>query len=250
MRDDFHSVFTGGSGNRYPYAHVVKDPVRDDDGSPIPSARRSRRLVKGWREDWCRRYHAVDRFLRSRLGRPWNEVLGEIARAMAGEPSARAVIEHAQRIVCTGGLVDGRLVTARGYRVHGFYVDGNGLLAELPTEGYRDSYVRRANAHLLDPTSMLLAEGHVLSLADGVWYECRWVVEMVGARGSYPGFASRKCVGKRQLGRREIDRHGLRDWPELVARFKASIRNRSFDRGLKRRMEAMADEARRALVVR
>lgn len=247
MRDDFHSVFTGGSGKRFPYARIVTGAIHDDDDLPVPRARRTRRLDRSWREDWCRRYGVIDRFLRSRLGRPWPDVLEEIARAVSGTPSGHAVLDQAERLVCAGGLVDGRLVTARGYRLHGFYVDGEGRLAELPSAGYRDWNVRQAHPHLVDPASMCLGEGHALNRIDGIWYEVRWIDDVVGARDARSGFPVRRTTCKRQLGRREIDRTGLRAWPDLVAEFRASIRNRRFDRALKRRMEAMAGKAADAL---
>jgi hypothetical protein len=247
MRDDFHSVFTDGSGKRYPYARIVADVIRDDDDLPVPRGRRIRRLDRSWREDWCRRYALVDRFLRSRLGHPWPEVLAEVAHAVAGTPSGHAVLDQAQRLVCSGGLVDGRLVSARGYRLHGFYVDAEGRLAELPTLGYRDWNVRQAHPHLVDPASMRLGHGHAFSRIDGVWYELRWTDDVAGARDARSGFAVRRYTLKRQLGRREIDRAGLRIWPDLVAEFRASIRNRRYDRTLKRRMESMARKAADAL---
>ena len=243
MRDDFHSVFTGGSGIRHPFARVVPEAIRDDDELPVPSARRIRRLDKGRREDWCRRYGLVGRFLRSRAGLPWTDVSAEIARAVAGTPSGRAVLDHAERLVCAGGLVDGRLVTARGWRLHGFYLDGEGRLAELPSAGYRDWSVRHAHPHLVDPAAMRLGEGHAFERIDGIWYEIRWIHDVVGARDAGFGFGVRRVTHKRQLGRREIDRTGLRAWPGLVAEFRASIRNRRFDQALKRRMEGIARKA-------
>lgn len=247
MRDDFHCVFTGGSGIRYPSARIVREAIRDDDGLAVPRARRIRRLDRGWREDSCRRYGLVDRFLRSRLGRPWPDVLAEIAEAVAGTPSGHAVLDHAERLVCAEGLVEGRLVTARGYRLHGFHVDGEGRLAELPSSGYRDWNVRQAHPHLVDPAAMRLGEGHAFERIHDVWYEVRWFHDVVGARDARTGFGVRRVTSKRQLGRREIDRAGLRCWPGLVAEFRASIRNRRFDRILARRMEGMARKAADAL---
>lgn len=247
MRDDFHSVFTDGSGTRFPYARLVPEAIRDDDGIPVARARRTRRLVRSWREDWCRRYGVIGRFLRSRLGRPWDEVRAEIDRAVSATPSGRAALDHADRLVCTGGLVDGHLVTARGRRLHGFYVDDEGYLAELASAGYRDHNVLRAHLHLVDPASMRLGEGHAYSRVAGVWYELRWIDDVAGARDARSGFPVRRFTLKRQLGHREIDRAGLRDWPDLVDGFRASVTNRRFDRDLARRMEAMAKKAAKAL---
>jgi hypothetical protein len=242
MRDDFHSVFTGGSGTRYPFARIVAEPLRHDDGLPIPRSRSIRRLDRGWREDWCRRYRPIDRFLRSRLGRSWPDVLAEIARAVSGTPSGRDVVEHAERIVCSGGLVEGRLVTARGYWLHGFYVDDEGRLAELPSTGYRDWNVRQVHFHLVDLSAMRLGEGHAYERIDDVWYHVRWFDDVVGARGDRTGFGVRRITCKRQ-----IDRAGLRIWPGLVAEFRASIGNHRFDRALARRMEGMARKASDAI---
>lgn len=242
MRDDFHSVFTGGPGIRHPFARIVRERVLDDDGLPVSRARPVRRLEKGWREDWCRNYELVDRFLRARLGRPWGVVRAEIADAVRGTPSGGAVLKHADRIVAPWGIVDGRLAGPRGYRRHGFHVDAEGRLAELLPRGDRDSAVRRAHSRLLDPDAMPLGKGRAIERIGGVWYERRWT-----EAAPFASVGDRTHVAKRQLAKAEIDRLGLREWPDLVAAFRGSIRNRHFDRGLKTRMEKLAEAAARAL---
>lgn len=244
MREDFHSAFTGAPGVRYPYARTVREPLRDDDGHPVLRSRRVRRLEKGCREEWCRNFGLVGRFLRSRLGRPWVEVRAEMAGSVRGTPSGVAVLQHADRIVAPWGIRGGRLLGPRGDRLHGFYVDAEGRLAELPQSGYRDWHVRQVNARLLDPDAMPLGQGREFKRIDGIWYVCLPVGE-----GAFAADRDRTRIEKRQLSKVEIDRYGLRNWPGLVTAFAGSIRNRNFDRGMRRRMERLAEAAARALDV-
>lgn len=152
------------------------------------------------------------------------------------------MLNHADRIVAPWGVVDGRLAGLRGYRRHGFHVDSEGRLRELLPRGDRDWAVRRAHSRLLDPDAVPLGERHAFERIDGVWYECRWT-----EAAPFASDGDRTYVAKRQLAKAEIDRLGLREWPDLVAAFRRSIRNRHFDRGLKARMEKLAEAAARAL---
>jgi len=114
------------------------------------------------------------RFLRSRLGRPWDKVYAEIRGRIDGRGVlGNHVLDHLFWEVETNCVLVGReLRTAEGNRVYGFYVHPrSGLLLEAP----RYSWKRKARRY---PVRWVYGpQGERYQRFDGLWFQVEYRLE-------------------------------------------------------------------------
>lgn len=168
MRQDFVSVYNEPGRCRRGIEDCVRrgrEP-RDPDDLPgfvgMADARR-----RGWdRKPRDRSYSALSRWLRSMVGRAWDDVWSEICR-QADSRSARArwLRRDAARQVDlhTRRDEDGTLrVHPRGREVTGLYVDPEGVLRFVDRPRVRTRFV--------DPDHVPIDAARCYRRIDGIWY--------------------------------------------------------------------------------
>jgi hypothetical protein len=174
------------------------------------------------------------RFLRSRVGRPWDEVYSEICQRINRDSAVQLhVWQHLWDYVCKDAAeVDGRLVSSRdGRPLHGwpwaasFVVHPRtGALCLAPQDEQR---FKRNNHRKAPPDYVPVDATHQYRRINGLWFEVelrpfpdgRWdfwdvvfrrQASQLSARDLVVAYgASMYAVGKRQLGKREIRRAGF-----------------------------------------
>lgn len=253
MRNDFCHVYTDGhNGPRFPYHRTKRSRILDEDGAAIRGGRTYRDAERGWRESDNVRHSLIRRFLTSRVGRVWNDVVSEVAYAVRGDSLGHDVMQgflSSWRVDRKCILIDGELHDPRGCVVRGFYVDPvDGVLRH--TDGGYSRYewcTRRKLEAFLDGDLLTLNEPGadlkaVYERVGGCWFYRRWK--------DVPAYASGREVYrlkaetfKRQLSRKEVARLGLAEWTRLAGELKASINRRHYDERVHRRLVAIRDHA-------
>lgn len=171
MRKGFLDAFFAGPGPDEEACVRKGRAPRDPDDLP-----RQLGIGDGRRRGWNRKrtrlsYAFVRRWLRSRVGRRWDDVWSEVC-AFAGsggfleDTLRRAVLQEVETSPIRGE--GGRFMVACRFRgivpAHGLVVDPDGILRNIVGE--------RVPARPAPPVERVaLAEGHELRLIDGFWYE-------------------------------------------------------------------------------
>ena len=246
MRNDMHKVVVerarGGQAwaKKFPRPHVPFDDLPKYQGIKQAHAHRK------WFTDVL---GPLRRWLRSQVGRPWNNVYSEACAVIKPDSVVRAHIKthlldfvlrdtfmHQREVWCfaryrwfgTNELPVLRLAT----RWTSFYVHPEtGLLCEIPPQRRARWRDKTAEAHA--QIQRWVNDTTLLRRLNGSWFECR--VEAFPARDlrhegplrfdlNVHRLISRddakhlygrtvRCVAKRQLSRRELQRHGLVNRP-------------------------------------
>jgi hypothetical protein len=227
MRDDMAKLLVErprkGGGVGYPRAHVRQLQFRHFDDSPVREPHKSRHLRH---QKWFNENLApLRRFLRSSLGRPWDEVRAEIsARVPPTSTVNYHVWQHLRWEVAERAMRVGDAVYNLGghwgapARHYGFYVDpDDGRLREAVRHSNRVRRLReKATARTPDAFQVdRLLEYHRIS---DVWYAVRFAFARSTGRAwdvlkraevyLIPGRerSERYAVAKRQLNKRQIAR--------------------------------------------
>ena len=167
----------------------------------------------------------VEGYLRKACGRPWNDVYSEICRTLGhcGWAVEHIIKDHIDVETCTFRATDGSIVACnkygesvideQTYRVGSFYVEPEtGILRE--GKGYR----RYRYSKPEDPNIISLGEQKELRWIAGVWYYTEYrefevttvkTYSYSKRRYSETGIVREVSV-KRQLGKKELKRYGLR----------------------------------------
>jgi hypothetical protein len=179
-------------------------------------------------------FDPLERWLRSKVGRPWNDVYSEVCAVIKPDSLIRTQVKKhfLQLVERDAFMCDGEVFVLGPCRStvpiaslrNGFYVHPEtGLLHEIVRVALRERrQVRLANVHLnfhwLDDLIGFRRFG-------GIWFSCRFeIVPSTGRFMAYDyiagkyvgrgGLVRRKgnylhCIAKRQLSRQELRRHGL-----------------------------------------
>ncbi|MEE8508817.1 MAG: hypothetical protein V3T07_07120 [Myxococcota bacterium] len=193
-------------------------PVREDDPLREPMSRGRGTKVQS------ENFAPMLRFLRSRVGRPWNDVFSEICAGLRGDSTVKKhVHDHLLYtfVELDVRLVDGKPEISRVWSR--FYVcPKTGALRETPRG-------RNASRPKADPTIRVASETREYHQLDGQWYEIelapvprdpcalaaardavlrRPLAELVRCSGEVLreryGTPDRYAVRKRQISKREI----------------------------------------------
>jgi hypothetical protein len=243
MRSDMSKViverprlrFPLKNGSAYPRGHLENLWAPNLEDAPRMESMGGIYREKGLNEN----LQPLVRFLRSRVGRPWDDVYAEIAAQISCKSAVQKhVLDHLRGYVVENvrvveGVVEyvrhrwlGRL-ESRGMRFR-FYVDPDTRRLVLAPAA------RRTGPHWKDrpdPDRRVLSAEQELRRIEGVWYavdvapipdghgappECFDVLERCAPadpRGSKNVLwqTNRYAKRKRQLGTRELVRHGLKD---------------------------------------
>lgn len=242
MRTDMHKVVVerprGGQGwaKKFPRPHVPFDDLPKNQGIKRPHKHAK------WFTDVL---NPLRRWLRSQVGRPWNDVYSEACAVIKPDSVVRAHIKthlldfvlrdtfmHEGEVWCfaryrwfgTNELPVSLLAT----RWTGFYVHpATGALCEIPPR--RRERWRDKSTDELVRVQRWLDDTTLLCRLNGSWFECRmeaFPVRDIRHEGplrfdlNTHRLLSREdakriygravhCIAKRQLSRRELKRHGL-----------------------------------------
>jgi hypothetical protein len=221
MRDDMDKILVErprlGGGVKYPRGAEGKWGRISLDERPRREA-----IKRAW-SDWRVQKHLNEnlaplrRFLRSRRGRPWDEVYSEIReRINPASPIQLHIWQHLMWEVARDRLA---VAKARRYGFRGFYVDPEtGILHSNPD---RPRYRYRPSPSPID--FYVRFEGRYHLRIEGIWYEVdlaplpRWPVwdavqrkttDVSGVIAELPRIDGHLhyAVRKRQLGKKEIRR--------------------------------------------
>lgn len=166
MRSDFTSIFnpparTGRDDHHYKRASGDLESLPSFEGNRV---RRSRRWKYNSRHHWA----ALKRWLKSRAGNPWDQVWSEICSANDSRDNVSwKTREYILRFVEMNVRVDdeGTVWDSRGYyRVHGAYVDLDGVLRYLDRKRHR--YGRRDN-----PDIVRINKLRQFERMNGIWFD-------------------------------------------------------------------------------
>jgi hypothetical protein len=150
------------------------------------------------------------RFLRSRVGRPWNEVHSEMSQHVSCTSAVQKhVLDHVRQYVNQHPRIEGGVVLEHrwngwvplvsvGMRFSFYVCPKTGILRLAPI-GKR----KGRNKPPVDPHARTLPDGRHLRRIEGLWYE----VQLAPEDAFVPG----AIVHKRQLGTRALLAHGLRN---------------------------------------
>ncbi len=227
------------NGSAYPRGHLENRWAPDLEDAPRTESLGGTYRVKRLNEN----LQPLVRFLRSRVGQPWDDVHSEIAAQISCKSAVQKhVLDHLRDYVAENVRVVGKTIhhieyragrlESRGMRLR-FYVDPvSRRLCLAPLAPRKRRVVNGA-----DPDRRVLSPRRELRRIGGVWFEieiapipgrpsaraaCFDVVERaaldggdngVGARVSPLWQTARYATRKRQLGKREITRFGLRRSP-------------------------------------
>lgn len=252
MRNDFGHVYTDGiNGPRFPDHHVKRRPIRDEDGDVLRGGRPYREARRGWRESDNVHHSLIRRFLTSRIGRPWDDVMSEVAVTLRGDSLAHKILGELRRWRVDRDCVriDGVLHSPRGFVVRGFHVDPDDGVLRYADGGYSryEWATRRRLEDFLDGDVLPLhAKGAELKgvyerVHDG-WFHRVWreIPAFVNLREAFSLSAANR---KRQISRKEVARLRLEEWSTLAEALADSVEGRSYDDVVLRRMEAIRSAA-------
>jgi hypothetical protein len=141
-------------------------------------------MRRSWQQGWGKYFgdHVapLDRFVRSRVGRPWDRVYSEVCREMDRRSLVKLhVHQHLWMLVEKEvELIDGVAHDRRSCRplTSGFFVcPRTGLLREARRP-------RRVDGRQASPDVVRVDESHAYHRIDGIWYEIRFVPVPVEVR--------------------------------------------------------------------
>jgi hypothetical protein len=227
------------AGSAYPRGYLENRWAPDLENAPRTESMGGRYAKKRLNENLA----PLVRFLRSNVGRPWDDVHSEIAARISCRSAVQKhVLDHLRDYVVKHVSVEGGAVFYMGYR---------GLEPLVSSGGRLRFYVEpRTGALLLapctarnrrsrrdvDPGRRILSRERELRRIEGVWYDiavapipreidaraaCFDVIERTGLSGSAFDAnvsnvlwrAGRFAARKRQLCTKELERFGLRREP-------------------------------------
>jgi hypothetical protein len=186
------------------------------------------------------------RWLRSQVGRPWNDVYSEACKVIKPDSVVRNHIKfhllemverntfmHAGKVCVTSTRRQGGIIPLSDlYGPSWFYVHPEtGIFAAMPVrprQRWRDDAAERRAL-----TQRRLSDGHRLIKLDGIWFACRLQAfpaefkshdspvrydlahhRLIGPGHGYKLYGEDAfCAAKRQLSRRELRRFGLSNLP-------------------------------------
>jgi hypothetical protein len=222
------------NGSAYPRGHLENRWAPDFENAP-----RIESMGRAYGKKWLNEnLQPLVRFLRSRVGRRWDDVHSEIAAQISCNSAVQKhVLDHLRHYVVESVRIVGTTVEHLGYRgyeplrSHGmnfcFYVHPD------TRELCLAPIAPRKRKKKVDPDRLVLARDRELRRINGIWYEievapiprdpfaraaCFDVVERTvldgrdydrGARENVLWQAGRYAARKRQLSTREINRHSL-----------------------------------------
>lgn len=162
-------------------------------------------------------------YLKKQVGRPWDDIYSELREHLDFRTvSGQHIWDHVKSEVALhceerhGAVWVKAARFGAGRMIDGLYVHPRtGLLCYIPERPYR--YTKP-----VDPNVVVLDKLTTLHRFDGIWYRVTlapkdvWVPEVRYCEGKYvlrSGYFKEELVpqGKRQLGRKELRAHGLRN---------------------------------------
>jgi hypothetical protein len=194
------------TAKRLTQQEIANEDFDDDDNDA------GRHTVRSdWRDHSYPRTRPIKKWLRSQVGRPFNDVYGEMkAVKLSGYPYG-SIAELAEWMVDDKTVMFGsRIYTTKYgmmYEVDGLYVDPrNGLLCYTPERSYK--WRPR-----VDPDVHPLTENSELRKIEGIWYEQTFdlIPDPYWMRPNRQPEMIRVLKTKRQLNRRELQLAGLKN---------------------------------------
>lgn len=217
MRSDIAKVITErprkGGGLKAPKGEV-KASQRGLEEMPKREGMR-----KKWQQGWNGKESTdvigpLEGFLRKNCGRPWNKVFSEVSAVLpaSGGVSLTHARDHLfQMVELHTQIIDGELCDSKRHPIRSwveFYVCPKGFLRHQPRKKFRWDNKQ--------PTYKQLASGEFLIEDEReIWWACH----VIGNASTFPEFPLTLvakdgkqflCYSKRQLGKREIKKYGLR----------------------------------------
>jgi len=245
MRSDMSKVIVERPRLRFPLKNGSAYPRGQLENRWAPNfedAPRTESMGRSYKEKWLNEnLRPLVRFLRSRVGRRWDDVYSEIAARISCKSAVQKhVLDHLRDYVVENVRFAGdrvERIANRGYEPllsygmrFSFYVHPETRLLCLAPPGRRR---RRKQHNRVDPDRRVLSHDRELRRIDRIWYAidvaplptdpfaragCFDVLERgpVGGRAYEIGMRTnvlwrtgRYAARKRQLGAREIARYGL-----------------------------------------
>jgi hypothetical protein len=182
----------------------------------------------------------LKRWLRSNVGRPWNDVYSEGSPIFKPDNVVRAHIRfHLLQMVERNTFMRDGVVWCHDYGIESEVRGGNtcwpvfyvhpesGLLLESHSIRRKEREARRAEEERLSEVRWL-NDDVMLKRIDGIWYEFRFkklrdgagVFDLLERRVVFSHNVGHRgaCVSKHQLSRRELKQYGLVNKPMIKAR--------------------------------
>ena len=171
----------------------------------------------------------LKRFIGKQVGRPWNEVYGEIVSTLKSrDPVQQHVLQHLDGYVARRVMIDQHgSLTSPGRRRRGlpwhqpYYVDPrDGVLKESATRWKRLGIDPKPWKwrEKIDPNIRVLEKNRELRCVEGIWYEFEFVHEKMRAHDAWEfdllthtkvRANTRRAIAKRQLSHDELLAHGI-----------------------------------------
>lgn len=181
MRSDMHKVMTDTYRNRgYDAKTSVSGDKRVGKNAPLEDLPQKESMSKRYKAEWCNkeladRINPLKRFLKSRVGRPWDEVFSEICKENDSRSSSQSrLIDNLQWIVRTNlFIIDGKLCNERGSEI--IYSRYGGNLYVCPETGILRELKKEQKKWDFDPESVQAIQSTEdrskrIEKIDGIWY--------------------------------------------------------------------------------
>lgn len=224
MRKDMIKVLTerpraGGRRDYKSLRRTGKHVWRSDEDASggLQGMRRPHKEHGEWKE-FTDLLGPLHKFLKSRVGKPWDKVFAEIAGTIKGKSTQSDHLrEHVKRMVVTDlAWEDGKLVHANGteFKVFGhyreFYVDPRDKILKVVTEKQRRKWRDAKTVIKEQEDELKTKEGQLFRRFDGIWYEVTVVTEEVQVTvGNSTKWVEQHRKVARQLGTAELKQRGL-----------------------------------------
>lgn len=179
MRDDFYEVIierprVGSDDTKFPKGYKRRLQRTDSEELPRREKMRTPRRHYVGEKSQTDLWGPMYRFLRSRVGRPWDGIYSEIRQANDSRSHVQNhTVNHLLLLVERNvQVIDGEVYDDHGYRLNpyrreAFYVHPEtGLLCVLKSEPCKPRTVREDR--------IVLDESRQYRLLDGIWYEVRF----------------------------------------------------------------------------
>ena len=222
MRSDFKKVLTERPRIRlspnYKAVRCAKRKIGDEDMGRLESMRDLSNR-NGYSTIQTDLMGPLYRYLRSRVGMPWDETYSEVCSHLKGRSTTQQhLLDHLLRAVTRNLYAEGgRLYHSNGIEFPArrkwrseYYVDPRDGTLKAVTDTIRSKHHQASKS--AENTDLKTLDGKIYSKIDGIWYqvwtECVQAREYLYSDGEVH-IVTRSVQRKRQLATRELRAHGL-----------------------------------------